>query len=52
MYDEGKAINMAMYSEIDSVIDPAATRQWLEQMIEVLPERTPTYAKARRRAKI
>jgi acetyl/propionyl-CoA carboxylase alpha subunit/acetyl-CoA carboxylase carboxyltransferase component len=52
MYEEGKAINMAMASEIDSVIDPATTRKWLEQMIEVLPERVPTYVKARRRAKI
>ena len=52
MYAEGKAINMAMSSEIDSVIDPAATRKWLEQMMEVLPERVPRYMKARRGAKI
>lgn len=52
MYDEGKAINMAMASEIDGVIDPATTRKWLEQMIEVLPERVPKYVKARRGAKI
>jgi acetyl/propionyl-CoA carboxylase alpha subunit/acetyl-CoA carboxylase carboxyltransferase component len=52
MYREGKAINMAMAAEIDSVIDPATTRKWLEQMIEVLPERVPRYVKARRRAKI
>jgi acetyl/propionyl-CoA carboxylase alpha subunit/acetyl-CoA carboxylase carboxyltransferase component len=52
MYSEGKAINMAMAAEIDSVIDPATTRKWLEQMIEVLPERVPTYLKARRRAKM
>ncbi|KAK5048908.1 hypothetical protein LTR84_005328 [Exophiala bonariae] len=52
MYSEGKAVNMAMASEIDGVIDPATTRKWLEQMIEVLPERVPTYIKARRRTKI
>ncbi|KIW18285.1 hypothetical protein PV08_02573 [Exophiala spinifera] len=52
MYDEGKAVNMAMASEIDSVIDPATTRKWLEQMIKVLPERVPNYVKARRSAKI
>ena len=52
MYREGKAINMAMAAEIDSVIDPAMTRKWLEQMIDVLPERVPRYLKARRRAKI
>jgi acetyl/propionyl-CoA carboxylase alpha subunit len=29
MYERGKAINMASYLEIDSVIDPADTRKWL-----------------------
>lgn len=52
MYAEGAAVNMAMASEIDSVIDPASTRQWLEQMMEVLPERVPTFKKARRQSKI
>jgi acetyl/propionyl-CoA carboxylase alpha subunit/acetyl-CoA carboxylase carboxyltransferase component len=52
MYSEGKAINMAMAAEIDSVIDPAVTRKWLEQMIEMLPQRVPRYIKARRRARI
>ena len=52
MYREGNAVNMAMASEIDSVIDPATTRKWLEQMIEVLPERVPTYRRARTRAKM
>ncbi|KIW65332.1 hypothetical protein PV04_07601 [Phialophora macrospora] len=52
MYSEGKAINMAMAAEIDSVIDPATTRKVLEQMLEVLPERVPRYVQARRRAKI
>lgn len=52
MYSEGNALNTATVAEIDSVIDPATTRKWLEQMIEVLPERVPTYVKASRRAKI
>ena len=52
MYTEGSAVNMAMAAEIDTVIDPATTRKWLEQMIEVLPERVPRYVRARRRAKI
>ena len=29
-YDNGSAINMAATLEIDAVIDPASTRQWLE----------------------
>jgi acetyl-CoA carboxylase carboxyltransferase component len=29
MYDEGQAINMAAYVEIDAVIDPAETRAWI-----------------------
>ena len=52
MSSEGNALNTATVAEIDSVIDPATTRKWLEQMIEVLPERVPTYVKASRRAKI
>ncbi|KAM3423099.1 hypothetical protein BST61_g558 [Cercospora zeina] len=51
-YSEGKALNQATLGEIDSVIDPATTRQWLEQMIEVLPQRVPTYMRTRRSAKI
>jgi acetyl/propionyl-CoA carboxylase alpha subunit/acetyl-CoA carboxylase carboxyltransferase component len=52
MYNEGKALNMAMAAEIDSVIDPATTRKWLEQMVEVLPKRIPRYLKSKRFAKI
>jgi acetyl-CoA carboxylase carboxyltransferase component len=52
MYAEGKAINMAMASEIDGVIDPSTTRGWLEQMMSVLPERVPRFMRARRRAKM
>ena len=29
MYEQGKAVNMASYVEIDAVIDPAETRKWI-----------------------
>jgi acetyl-CoA carboxylase carboxyltransferase component len=28
-YERGKAANMASYLEIDAVIDPAETREWI-----------------------
>ncbi len=31
LYDEGRAINMAAYVEIDTVIDPAETRGWIRR---------------------
>ncbi len=40
-YERGKAINVASYLEIDSVIDPADTRQWIMQGFRSVPvERT------------
>jgi acetyl-CoA carboxylase carboxyltransferase component len=33
-YEEGSAINMATTLEIDAVIDPAETRQWLARGLE------------------
>ena len=33
-YDNGSAINMAATLEIDAVIDPASTRQWLAKVLE------------------
>jgi acetyl-CoA carboxylase carboxyltransferase component len=35
--ERGKAINMASYLEIDSVIDPADTRKWITQGIKSAP---------------
>ena len=35
--ERGKAINMASYLEIDSVIDPADTRKWIIQGIKSAP---------------
>ena len=40
MYEKGKAINMASYLEIDSVIDPADTRRWIMQGPEVSTPRS------------
>ncbi|PKN52972.1 MAG: biotin carboxylase [Deltaproteobacteria bacterium HGW-Deltaproteobacteria-13] len=37
LYQRGKAINMASYLEIDSVIDPADTRKWIMQGIKSVP---------------
>ena len=37
-YDNGKALNMASYLEIDAVIDPAETRAWLLRGLQVAPK--------------
>jgi acetyl-CoA carboxylase carboxyltransferase component len=37
LYKRGKALNMASYLEIDSVIDPADTRKWVIQGIKSVP---------------
>ncbi len=39
--ERGKAINIASYLEIDSVIDPADTRKWIMQGIKSVPARCP-----------
>lgn len=39
-YERGKAINMAAYMEIDAVIDPAETRQWIVRGLKSLPPKT------------
>jgi acetyl-CoA carboxylase carboxyltransferase component len=44
MYEKGKAINMASYLEIDSVIDPADTRKWIMQGLKSAPARQPQEA--------
>ena len=36
-YQQGKAINMAAYLEIDEVIDPLETRRWLIQGLRSIP---------------
>ncbi len=40
LYERGKAVNMASYLEIDSVIDPADTRRWIMQGLKSVPARS------------
>jgi len=37
LYERGKAINMASHLEIDAVIDPADTRQWIMRGLKSFP---------------
>ena len=37
LYERGKAINVASYLEIDSVIDPADTRKWIMRGLTSVP---------------
>ncbi|HZK86981.1 MAG TPA: carboxyl transferase domain-containing protein [Syntrophomonas sp.] len=39
LYEQGKAINMASYLEIDAVIDPADTRHWIMRGLKSVPPR-------------
>ncbi|SPO31635.1 related to PYC2 - pyruvate carboxylase 2 [Ustilago trichophora] len=51
LYKGGRAINVASMTEIDTVLDPAETRDWLARMVkDVLGERRATYKT--RRAKL
>ena len=45
LYEHGKAASIASWFEIDDVIDPADTRQWLSTL---LPTSTPIPAGQRR----
>jgi len=47
MYAHGKATNMASYFEIDDVIDPADTRQWISSMLAAAPPPEPRPGKKR-----
>ncbi len=37
LYEQGRAVNVASYFEIDDAIDPATTRQWLAGLLESVP---------------
>lgn len=37
MYESGKALNVAMYHEIDAVIDPRDTRKWIMNGVRAMP---------------
>lgn len=40
LYERGKAVNMAAYLEIDAVIDPMDTRQWIIKGLQSAPRPT------------
>jgi acetyl-CoA carboxylase carboxyltransferase component len=46
-YEQGKAINMASYMEIDDVIDPVETRHWIIQGLRSVPASIPTGGRRR-----
>jgi acetyl/propionyl-CoA carboxylase alpha subunit len=46
-YENGKAINMASFLEIDDVIDPAETRRWVLRGLRSAPARLPRRGKKR-----
>ena len=41
MYEVGKAVNVASQLEIDAVIDPAETRQWVTRALRATGKRAP-----------
>ncbi|WP_374979791.1 carboxyl transferase domain-containing protein [Pseudomonas solani] len=46
-YQNGKAINMASFLEIDAVIDPEETRAWLLRGLNTAPKPTPREGRKR-----
>lgn len=46
-YQNGKAINMASFLEIDAVIDPEQTRSWLSRGLNATPPMAPREGKKR-----
>ncbi len=49
LYEHGKALNMASFLEIDDVIDPAATRDWILRGLHSLPPRSPGLREKKKR---
>ena len=47
MYEHGKAINTASHFELDDVIDPADTRQWITSTLRSAPPPAPRQGKKR-----
>ena len=47
MYERGKALNAATLFELDNVIDPAATRDWIMAGIRAMPPAPPREGKKR-----
>ena len=46
-YQRGKAVNMASHFELDDVIDPAESRNWISRALESLPPPKPRAGKKR-----
>ncbi|WP_263146604.1 carboxyl transferase domain-containing protein [Pseudomonas sp. RIT-PI-AD] len=46
-YENGKAINMASFLEIDAVIDPTDTRDWLRRGLDATPVQPPRTGRKR-----
>jgi acetyl-CoA carboxylase carboxyltransferase component len=46
-YQQGKALNMASYLEIDDVIDPMETRRWVSRGLRSVPASVPKEGKRR-----
>jgi acetyl-CoA carboxylase carboxyltransferase component len=46
-YEQGKAINVATYLEIDDVIDPAESRRWILRALRSVPPRPPRTGRKR-----
>jgi len=38
LYEHGKAVSVASHFEIDDVIDPATTRQWITTLLDAAPD--------------
>ena len=47
MYENGKALNMASFLEIDGVIDPLETRHWVMRGLKSVPPQKPDVPKGR-----
>jgi len=47
MYAQGKAINTASLFELDNVIDPADTREWIMAGLRATPPTPPREGKKR-----
>jgi acetyl-CoA carboxylase carboxyltransferase component len=47
MYERGKALSVAQVAEIDAVIDPAQTREWLVQGLKACPPPEPRTGRRR-----
>ena len=48
LYERGKAMSAARFLEIDDVIDPAASRDWITQALDAAPVPEPRLGRRRR----